>query len=220
MAEVAVRKGIGSTLEEDDDGVEFAKRTNTRVIDVVVDVLGRDAEVRDGVYAVEEGHDVPCRVEAAQRCCVFCGCVGVALGGYAGVGSVCLPGCGQLDEVCDEEVGWDEEVEEEAGDDVGAAVVVAAEAYEDAVLLELALEAQWNNLKHTFCRFTIISRRLETMSTKIMRFLKPTKLGFVAASWLKHDGRVEACVAKTWRYFVSRMRLVVLLAFCSVAFAR
>jgi hypothetical protein len=32
-------------------------------------------------------------------------------------------------------VGGDEEVEEEAGDDVGATVVVTAEAYEDTILL-------------------------------------------------------------------------------------
>jgi hypothetical protein len=37
-------------------------------------------------------------------------------------------------------VGWDKEVEEQTGDDVGAAVVVAAEADEDAILLELAYD--------------------------------------------------------------------------------
>lgn len=44
-----------------------------------------------------------------------------------------------------------------------------------------------------------------------MRFLKPTKLGLLSASWLRHEVRVRACVAKTWRYFVSRASLVVLL---------
>jgi hypothetical protein len=51
-----------------------------------------------------------------------------------------LPCCGQLDQVGDEEVGWNKEVEEQTGDDVGAAVVVAAKAYEDAILLELVQE--------------------------------------------------------------------------------
>jgi hypothetical protein len=51
-----------------------------------------------------------------------------------------LPCCGQLDQIGDEEVGWDEEVEEQTGDDVGAAVVVAAEAYKDAILLQLAYD--------------------------------------------------------------------------------
>jgi hypothetical protein len=37
-----------------------------------------------------------------------------------------LPGCGEFDEVSYEEVRGYEEVEKETGDDVGAAVVVAA----------------------------------------------------------------------------------------------
>lgn len=44
-----------------------------------------------------------------------------------------------------------------------------------------------------------------------MRFLKPTKLGCFSASWLRHEVRVTEWVAKTWRYFVSRMRWTVLL---------
>ena len=67
--------------------------------------------------------------------------------------------------------------------------------------------------RHTFCRFTIINRKFDTTatvshvqteptgesvrSTKIMRFLKPTKLGELSASWLKQDVLVDECVAKT-----------------------
>lgn len=60
MAKVAICESVRSALEEDDDGVEFAERTDARVVDVVVDVLGRNIEVCDCVNAVEEGHDVPC----------------------------------------------------------------------------------------------------------------------------------------------------------------
>jgi hypothetical protein len=43
-----------------------------------------------------------------------------------------------------------------------------------------------------------------------MRLRNPTKLGDDSESWLRHDFRVSECVAKTWRYFVSLMRCVVL----------
>jgi hypothetical protein len=52
MAKVAVGEGVGRALEEDDNGVEFTKRANTRMVDVVVDVLGGDVEVCDCVYTV------------------------------------------------------------------------------------------------------------------------------------------------------------------------
>lgn len=52
-----------------------------------------------------------------------------------------------------------------------------------------------------------------------MRFLKPTKLGVLSASWLRHEVRVRECVAKTWRYFVSRASLVVLLVVVIVVVA-
>jgi hypothetical protein len=58
------------------------------------------------------------------------------------------------------------------------------------------------------------------LNTRIIRFLKPTKLGADSEPWLRHDVRDDACVAKTWRYLRSRMRFVVLLAFCSVVFPR
>jgi hypothetical protein len=43
-----------------------------------------------------------------------------------------------------------------------------------------------------------------------MRLRNPTKLGDDSESWLRHDVRVSECVAKTWRYFVSLMRWMVL----------
>jgi hypothetical protein len=52
MAEVAVRKDVGRAFEEDDNGVEFAKRADAGVVDVVVDILGRDVEICDCVYTV------------------------------------------------------------------------------------------------------------------------------------------------------------------------
>jgi hypothetical protein len=47
-------------------------------------------------------------------------------------------------------------------------------------------------------------------STSTMRLRKPTKLGELSEPWLRHEVRWSECVAKTWRYFVSRMRCVVL----------
>jgi hypothetical protein len=51
-----------------------------------------------------------------------------------------------------------------------------------------------------------------------MRLRNPLKLGDDSASWLRHDVRCSECVAKTWRYFVSlvRMRCVVPLDLCSL----
>lgn len=60
MAEVAVRQGVRGGFEEDDYGVEFTQGADARVVDVVVDVLGRNVEVCNRVDAVEEGDDVPC----------------------------------------------------------------------------------------------------------------------------------------------------------------
>jgi hypothetical protein len=53
--------------------------------------------------------------------------------------------------------------------------------------------------------------------TSTIRLRKPTKLGDLSESWLRHDVRWSECVAKTWRYFVSRMRWVVVpLVLCLV----
>lgn len=108
------------------------------MVDVVVDILCGNVEICDSINAVEEGYHVPGQVEAAQCCCVPGGTIVVMLPGDAGVRSVGLPGGGQFDEVCDEQVGRNEEVQEQAGDDVGAAVVVTGEAYKDTILVRLA----------------------------------------------------------------------------------
>ena len=139
MAQIAVGEGVRGTLEEDNDGMEFAEGADAWVVDVVVDVLCRDVEIGDGVDAVEEGDNIPRRVELTQRGGVFGGrvLVLVLFGGDALVGAVGLPGSGELNQVGDEEMGRNQEVEEQAGDDIGAAVVVAAETYEDAILLQV-----------------------------------------------------------------------------------
>ena len=62
--------------------------------------------------------------------------------------------------------------------------------------------------------------RVSVLRTKTMRFLKPTKLGAVSASWLRHEVRDNECVAKTWRYLASRMRWIGLLAGGSWAWLR
>jgi hypothetical protein len=67
---------------------------------------------------MERGDDVPCVVEAPESGLVACFAVVVFLLRYACVGAFGLPCCGELDEVCDEQVRGDEQVEEQAGDDV------------------------------------------------------------------------------------------------------
>lgn len=71
-------------------------------------------------------------------------------------------GGGQLDKICDEEVRRDEHVKEKAGYDIGPLVVVAANADQDAILLQLASRKDCQGSVHTFCRFTIIKRKLDT----------------------------------------------------------
>lgn len=74
VTEVAVREGIRSTLEEDNDGMELAHGANAGVVDVVVDKLGRNVEIHGSIDAVAEGYNVPYRIEALQ-------CGRVSLGG-------------------------------------------------------------------------------------------------------------------------------------------
>jgi len=108
------------------------------MVDVVVDILCRNVEVGDGVDTVEEGDNVPGRIEFAQRGGVLCGCVIIVLFGRdARVGAVSLPGSGELNQVGDEQMGGNQEVEEQTGNDIGAAVIVAAETYEHAILLQV-----------------------------------------------------------------------------------
>src|ERR1700761_872667 len=73
----------------------------------------------------------------------------------------------------------------------------------------------------TFLKFSIINRRLETTaqdvngcchniceecipSTMTIKLRKPTKLGDVSASLLRHDGFWAECVAKTCLYLLSQ----------------
>lgn len=42
----------------------------------------------------------------------------------------------------------------------------------------------------------------DSPSTITIRFRNPRKLGVVAASWLRHDGRDSEWTAATWRYFL------------------
>lgn len=51
--------------------------------------------------------------------------------------SLCLPCSRQFDQVGDKQVGRDQEIEKQAGDNVGSSIVVAADADEDAVLLKV-----------------------------------------------------------------------------------
>jgi hypothetical protein len=137
MAQVAVGEGVRGTLEEDDDGVELAEGANARVVDVVVDVLCGNVEVGDGIDAVEEGDSVPGRIEALEGRRILGGRVLAFLLGDTLEGSVGLPSSSQFNQVCDKEMGGDKEVKQQAGDDIGTAVIVAANTDQDAVLLQV-----------------------------------------------------------------------------------
>lgn len=59
MSQVTVGEGVGRTLEKDDDSMHLAEGADAWVVDVVVDILGCNIQVRDGIDAVEEGNGVP-----------------------------------------------------------------------------------------------------------------------------------------------------------------
>ena len=89
MSQVAVGEGVGRALEEDDDSVHLAECADTRVVDVVIDILGSKAEIRDGVDTVDEGNGTPGRIEALQSSSILLRCVVVLLD--LCVRSFCLP---------------------------------------------------------------------------------------------------------------------------------
>jgi hypothetical protein len=92
----------------------------------------------------------------------------------------------------------DEEVEEQAGNDVGTAVVVTRKTDEDSVLLQVHNhQSQVRDDCYSLAIAAIVGSTECILRTKIMRFLKPTKLGVFSASWLRHEVREDACVAKT-----------------------
>ena len=49
VTKIAIREGVRSALEEDDDGVHLAHGTDAWVVDVVVDGRGRDIQVHRGI---------------------------------------------------------------------------------------------------------------------------------------------------------------------------
>ena len=105
-------------------------------------------------------------------------------------------------------MGRDQEVEEEAGDDIGSSVVVTADADENAVLLEVddhQSQVGDNCSRQPLGR--LIGGSIGVLSTRTMRFLKPTKLVVSVDSWLRQVIRDSACVAKTWRYLLSLLRV-------------
>ena len=53
----------------------------------------------------------------------------------------------------------------------------------------------------------LIGGSIGILSTKTMRFLKPTKLVVSVDSWLRQVIRDSECVAKTWRYLLSLLRV-------------
>jgi hypothetical protein len=105
------------------------------MVDVVVDDLGRDDEVKGGIDAMEEGHNAPCGIELAAGCSqrLWSVCLLASLL-HLGQGRLGLLRGRELDDVRDEQVDGDEEVEKETEDDILTTVVVAGQADEDSIL--------------------------------------------------------------------------------------
>lgn len=131
MAEITVGKGIGARFQPDNNGVQLTEGANAGVMDPVIDDGRGHQEIQSSINAVSKGNEAPraaelvaCRLHVCRRLSFLDPCDGT-LG---------LLSCGKLDDVCDEEMAWDQEVEDGAVDDVLAAIVVAADAYQDSVL--------------------------------------------------------------------------------------
>lgn len=85
---------------------------------------------------------------------------------------------------------------------------MTADADENAVLLEVD-DHQSQVGDNCSCQplDRLIGGSNRILSTKTMRFLKPTKLVVSVDSWLRQVIRDSACVAKTWRYLLSLLRV-------------
>ena len=80
MSEVAVRKGVRASLEPNNDGVQFTDGADAGMVDVIVDDVGRNYEIKRGVNSVAQGYDSPCEVEAAASFLLLFWCI-MALAG-------------------------------------------------------------------------------------------------------------------------------------------
>lgn len=156
VAEVAVREGVRVRLEEHDDDVQLGYGADERVVDVVVDDIGRVDERGDDVESVQPGDGDPGAAELGSL--LGGGPVGAAAALAAEAGG--LRGGDGLDDVGEEEVARDEEVEGEPEEDVLLAEVVAADADEDAVLGKSAGCGQGEAGAQTFSMFSIMRRML------------------------------------------------------------
>jgi hypothetical protein len=137
VAQVTVGEGIGTCLEPYDDGVQFAKRANPWVVDLVVDDSGSNDEVKCSVHPMEKGDDSPGGVEAPPRLLLHGLCVMFLTRLlHPCNGQLRMRGRGQLYHVCNKQVTRNREVENEAINDVLPSVIVAVETYQHAVLFQ------------------------------------------------------------------------------------
>lgn len=106
---------------------------------------------------------MPRGVEGFESSRIVCWCVLVSLSRDTTKGLLCLLGSYPLDEIGNEEMGGYKQVQGEAVDDIGSAVVVAAETDENSILLSLAGVCVYvADDSNTFLKLTIISRKLDT----------------------------------------------------------
>jgi hypothetical protein len=100
------------------------------VVDIIVYGEGCNGKVEGGVDGMRNGNEIPGDLEVANLLLANPVCLLLSLSPFSpGYRSFCLSCSCKLDYVCDEEVAWDEEVEDGAVYDILSAIVMAPYAY-------------------------------------------------------------------------------------------
>lgn len=133
MAKVAVGEGIRAVLQPNDNGVDLADCADQGVVNVIVDSVGGYEKAKGCVDAVCPGDGIPGCLEGAGKLEKIFRRGGVRAFETAEGAFGVLCGA-QFDDVGNEEVAWDESIEQSAEEDVFAAIVVAADTEKYAIL--------------------------------------------------------------------------------------
>lgn len=110
--------------------MQLAERSNARVVNVIVDGKACDGEIESSVDGVGNGDKVPAELEVVYLLLSNSFCFILLLcpfpPGHGALGL--LSGC-ELDDIGDEEVTWDEEIEDGSVHNILPAIVMAPYAY-------------------------------------------------------------------------------------------
>ena len=112
--------------------MDLADGSNERVVNVEVDSVGRDKQAEGGIEAMRPGYDEPGCLHGgsglqggALRLATF----------EAAESTFGLVSCGELNHIGNKKMAGNESVEDGPKDEISFAVIVAADAYQDAVLV-------------------------------------------------------------------------------------